>query len=122
MMLSASLENDSTGWRTKLNHESHIQRSGQHYPLEQVVPKRFRSCNLEQPFDCRLDRVALYAIHVFGTFPPLAASWRMTLVEPNIHLDEPFVFPNSQFLGEFLSTIRLLSRSSSFNKSTIDLS
>ena len=47
-----------------------------------------------QPFDCRLDRVALYAIHVFGTFPPLAASWRMTsLWSQTFILDEPFVFP-----------------------------
>ena len=42
----------------------------------------------------RLARVALYAIHVFGTFPPLAASWRMTsLWSQTFILDEPFVFP-----------------------------
>ena len=47
-----------------------------------------------QPFDCRLDRVALYAIHVFGTFPPLAASWRMTsLWSQTFIFDEPFVSP-----------------------------
>ena len=38
--------------------------------------------------------VALYAIHVFGTFPPLAASWRMTsLWSQTFIFDEPFVFP-----------------------------
>ena len=43
---------------------------------------------------CRLERVALYAIHVFGTFPPLAASWRMTsLWSQTFIFDEPFVFP-----------------------------
>ena len=37
---------------------------------------------------------ALYAIHVFGTFPPLAASWRMTsLWSQTFIFDEPFVFP-----------------------------
>ena len=42
----------------------------------------------------RLARVALYAIQVFGTFPPLAASWRMTsLWSQTFILDEPFVFP-----------------------------
>ena len=36
----------------------------------------------------------LYAIHVFGTFPPLAASWRMTsLWSQTFIFDEPFVFP-----------------------------
>lgn len=36
----------------------------------------------------------LYAIQVFGTFPPLAASWRMTsLWSQTFILDEPFVFP-----------------------------
>ena len=40
------------------------------------------------------DRVALYAIHVFGTFPPLAASWRMTsLWSQTFIFDEPFMFP-----------------------------
>ena len=39
-------------------------------------------------------RVALYAIHVFGTFPPLAASWRMTsLWSQTFIFDEPFVSP-----------------------------
>ena len=37
---------------------------------------------------------ALYAIHVFGTFPPLAASWRMTsLWSQTFIFDEPFVSP-----------------------------
>ena len=45
-----------------------------------------------QPFDFRLDRVALYSIHFFGTFPPLAASWRMTsLWSQTFIFDEPFV-------------------------------
>ena len=36
----------------------------------------------------------LYAIQVFGTFPPLAASWRITsLWSQTFILDEPFVFP-----------------------------
>ena len=44
--------------------------------------------------DLASSRVALYAIHVFGTFPPLAASWRMTsLWSQTFIFDEPFVFP-----------------------------
>ena len=44
-----------------------------------------------QSFDFRLDRVALYSIHFFGTFPPLAASWRMTsLWSQTFIFDEPF--------------------------------
>ena len=45
-----------------------------------------------QSLDFRLDRVALYSIHFFGTFPPLAASWRMTsLWSQTFIFDEPFV-------------------------------
>ena len=52
------------------------------------------SCDLRSVWPCRLERAALYAIQVFGTFPPLAASWRMTsLWSQTFILDEPFVFP-----------------------------
>ena len=60
-------------------------------------PQLFRSCNLDPRsllgslLDCRLDRVALYAIHVFGTFPPLAASWRMTSL-----WSQTFIFERSR--------------------------
>ena len=46
--------------------------------------------------------MALYAIQVFGTFPPLAASWRMTsLWSQTFILDEPFVFPESKLAVVF---------------------